>query len=397
MYALSDLLRDRSRRKAILFYVVMLLPFFKPGCIAELDKNIIEICYATAEVIVTLGFLLDFIKKRRNFRDPFLIAVFALTALVLLSTLLNGQSIRNWLGQWAPRFAVVVISCCAMNRKPVEYISSVITLLSALCIANLITVVAFPSGMYQTPSTFIGDNFFLGHRNGAGLYILLMISSSLILDNYGTEYPCVGIRTLLLYFVGLAQTVLAFCATTLISLLVFGVGLLILKSRKLRHILNPILAVIIGLAGNISVVVFRIQLLFAPIIEGILHREVSLSSRTTIWEMTLNLISGKYLLLGRGVDGHNAIVIRETVINSAHNELLNILLQSGLLGLLSYVVFFGSVILKAIKNKNSSIIFVFAIFNITILIMGIAYVTTSVMTFLALSLFYYLNIDFKRQ
>ena len=397
MYALSDLLRDRNSRKAILLYAVMLLPFFKPGCIAELDNPIIEIGYATAEVIVTLGFLLDFIKNRRNFRDPFLIAVFALTALVLLSTLLNGQSIRNWLGQWAPRFAVVIMSCCAMNRKPVEYISSVITLLSALCIVNLITVIIFPSGMYQTPSTFIGDNYFLGHRNGAGLYILLMLSSSLILDNYGREYPRVGIRTLLLYFVGFAQTVLAFCATTLISLLVFGVGLIVLRNNQLRRILNPILAVIIGLAGNISVVVFRIQLLFAPIIEGILHREVSLSSRTTIWEMTFNLVSGTYLLLGRGVDGHNAIVIRETVINSAHNELLNILLQSGLLGLLSYVVFIGSVILKAIKNTDSSIMLVFVVFLITVLIMGIAYVTTSVMTFLALSLFYYSNLDLKRQ
>lgn len=389
MNRLRELYKNSNSRVSIIIYILVLLPFFKPGSLAELNLSILEIIYAIAEVIVTLSISANYIRRRELAKDPFLISALILTIIVLISTILNGQSIRNWLGQWAPRFAVVLISCWAMREKPLEYLAAVLTLMSIYCVANLVSVIVFPNGMYQTPSTFPGDNYFLGHRNGAGLYILLMLVSSLIIDNTGMKLPCVGRRTWLLYAVGLLQTLMAFCATTLISLIIFGAGICVMKSARIRVLLNPLVATIIGILCNIGVVFFRIQILFAPVIQSILHRDVSLSSRTEIWDKVLGLISGFNLLFGRGVDGHEAVVIRETVISSAHNEPLDIVLQSGLLGLTAYIAFIGSFVYRALTARDNVISMISCIFIFTILIMGITYVTTCKMTYLALSLLYY--------
>lgn len=389
MSTFRELYIDKTSRNSVLLYIVMLLPFFKPGSLAELNLSLVEIIYAVAEVVITLTVAISIIKNKEMNRDPFLLAVLMLTLIVLVSTVLNGQSIRNWLGQWAPRFAVVLISCWAMRKNPAEYLASVLSIMSVYCITNLITVIAFPDGMYQTPSTFPGDNYFLGHRNGAGLYILLMLVSSLILENNRKEFPLVGRRTWILYSVGVLQTLMAFCATTLIALIFFGVGLCVMRSTRIRGLLNPLAASVIGVLCNIGVVFFRIQTLFAPLIEDVLHRDISLSSRTEIWDQVLTLISGLNILLGRGVDGHESIVIGETVISSAHNEPLDIMLQAGIFGSIAYITFIGSFVYRVFVARDCAISMIASIFLFTVLVMGITYVTTSTMTYLAIALMFY--------
>lgn len=388
-YSVVNLYKSPASRRTILIFFITLLPFFKPGSLAELNIQLVEVIYAAAEVAVTLGVSYYFIKNIRPVRDLLLISALVLAGLVLMSTVINGQSIRNWLGQWAPRFVIVLLSYCAMKKKPVEYITAVLSLSSVLCVVNLLTIVIYPNGLYQTPSTFIGDNFFLGHRNGTGLYILLMLASSLILDNYSNDAPTVGKRTCALFVIGLVQTLLAFCATTLISLILFGAGMCVLNCRRMKAVLNPLISVAVGLLGNISVVILRAQTLFAPIIERVLHRDVSLSSRTKIWDITFGLVSGENSVLGRGVDGYLKIKIRDTTISSAHNELLNIVLQSGLLGLFAYVAFMGCVVYRSFIHRKNALGMITALYLVTIFVMGITYITTTVATFLTLSMMYY--------
>ena len=388
-HSVVNLYKTSASRKTILLFIAVLLPFFKPGSLAELNIQPIEIAYAVAKVAVTLGATYYFVRAIRSPKDALLVSALVLAGLVLVSTMINGQSIRNWLGQWAPRFAIVLLSYCAMKKKPIEFIAAALSLSTVFCVVNLLTIVAFPEGLYQTPSTFLGDNFFLGHRNGVGLYILLMLVSSLILDNYSDDAPLIGKRTLALYVVGLVQTLLAFCATTIIALAIFGVGLCMLKNKHIRWVFNPLISVSVGLIGNISILFLRAQTLFAPLIETVLHRDVSLSSRTKIWDITLNLVSGSNSVLGRGVDGYQNIRIRDTVISSAHNELLNIILQSGLLGLAAYIVFIGSVVYQSFAHRKSALGMIAALYLVTILAMGITYITTTTATFLALSILYY--------
>lgn len=381
--------KSLSVTSTTVLYICLMLPFYKPGYIAEMQIGFVELAYASLEVAVTIWAIFKLIRNKIKLTSPFVGGILALAAFVLIATLVGFQSPRNWLGQWAPRVVVVILVMIASRENLNCIISASIILTAVLCSINLITVVAYPDGLYQTSSTFAGDNYFLGHRNGTSGIIIQMIFSSMLMDNIDEEDFTISIRTIVLYVIGFIQSVVAFSATTVIALLVVCIGCFILHSKKLEKVICPIEACLVAVIGNLGIVVFRVQELVAPLIELLLHRDATLSSRTIIWDKTFELISWPHTILGRGIDGHNQIVINETTIASAHNECLNILLQSGIIGFAAYLVVLGSVIVAAIKTSSTVLSRVASLLLTTIFIIGITYVTSSTAVYLMLALLYF--------
>ncbi|MFR6561945.1 MAG: O-antigen ligase family protein [Eubacterium ventriosum] len=98
---------------------------------------------------------------------------------------------------------------------------------------------------------------------------------------------------------------------------------------------------------GISIVIFRIQYIFFFIIENILGKTLTLSSRTIIWDKALALI-GKESIIGYGA-GTLATVIQD---RNAHCFFLQILIQSGIIGLLCYINVFRVVLKKCKKYSK---------------------------------------------
>ena len=382
----------------IIKWALLLLPFYKPDSIAILQIPTIEVIYAATEAVVTVWVICKIIKENPTYLlDKYVVCIIGVAATILLSTLINDQSIRNWLGRWAPRVAVVLLAMHAMKRSPVEFIYGSALLVSTLCIANLCTVIIFPEGLYQTASTFVGDNFFLGHRNGTAVYLYQMLASSLIIENVKSKKFTIGPLTITLYLVALLQTLLAFCATTLLSLIIMALIALVIKAKKARKILSPLSALILSAIGNVSVVLVRVHEVFAPLIEVVLRRDITLSNRTIIWDKAINMLSGTNAVLGKGVDGHRQIIIGETVISSAHNDLLNITLQGGLVSLVLYCGSFYYVAQRITKTCCVSMRLCVTVVMIPLGILSIAYPIASVPVFLMLSIFYFLSSDTVNQ
>lgn len=354
-----------------------------------MNINFIEAMYAAAEVIVSIIILIKGMKNPRRIVNGLVIPMLCLGLIILVSTLINGQSIRNWLGQWAPRVMVVIMAGVITDDEMKPAIDAILYMSTLYCLVNLVTVVAFPNGLYQTPETFPGDNYFLGHRNGFIGYCLLMIFTSALKDNLHTDHVVFGKRTSILYLIAFLQTLLAFSATAAVVLLIVAVSALLVKTKAGSSLLSPITATVIGLLGNIGIVLLRLQNIVAPLIKSVLRRDATLSNRTIIWDQTINLIRWPHSILGRGVDGHNQIVINRTVIGSAHNEFLNIALQGGILGLVSYVGVIGSIVYASVKCKQKNISRLTAMLLCSILIMGITYITSKTEVYILLALFYY--------
>ena len=105
-----------------------------------------------------------------------------------------------------------------------------------------------------------------------------------------------------------------------------------------------------------SIVIFRVQNLFSYLIVNILHKDLTFTNRTGIWDRTIAYIN-KSILFGSGLEPST---IRSTKNNfiygiNAHNFILEIMYQGGILALISFVAILISACKKLYKYKNNMV------------------------------------------
>ena len=120
-------------------------------------------------------------------------------------------------------------------------------------------------------------------------------------------------------------------AVTLIFLLFF-------YERRLQILFNFTTSFAVGVGLFFSIVLFRLQNLFAFFIEGVLHKGLSFTGRTDIWDKAIEMIlespflgygiaqSGKVYRLSKGKYYH------------AHNAFLEILVEGGVFALIAFLM-----------------------------------------------------------
>ncbi|MFK4310809.1 O-antigen ligase [Bacillus sp. RC242] len=117
-----------------------------------------------------------------------------------------------------------------------------------------------------------------------------------------------------------------------------------------------------------TIIVFRLQeLLFGDFIINVLHKDMTFTGRTYIWNVVLNVIKKSWILgFGRGNDIISYYFFN---LNETHNAVLEILMYSGLLGILFFLIILFVVGNKLSINKDHIIskILSFSIFAYMIL------------------------------
>ncbi|MFS8351790.1 O-antigen ligase family protein [Bacillus nitratireducens] len=117
-----------------------------------------------------------------------------------------------------------------------------------------------------------------------------------------------------------------------------------------------------------TIIVFRLQeLLFGDFIINVLHKDMTFTGRTYIWDVVLNVIKESWIL---GFGGGNDIISYYFFnLNETHNAVLEILMYSGLLGILFFLIILFVVGNKLSINKDHIIskILSFSIFAYMIL------------------------------
>ena len=99
----------------------------------------------------------------------------------------------------------------------------------------------------------------------------------------------------------------------------------------------------------IALVIFRLQYLLDGLIEVVLHRDLTLTSRTKIWDVALNKIS-KQLWFGYGAQSegnlfmisgtqNNGLFVRNSL--SAHNQIIQSLYEGGIICIGFLLLFYG--------------------------------------------------------
>ena len=300
---------------------------FEPEAVTELYPGAHKVYQLAGYVVVFLSFLTLLRGHGLPRALPFFLA---LTASAVGSTALaqdNGlvlTSVSDLVQAGARSILVCALVAHELECNRTGFLRGASAYFELLALATLATIILWPEGLWRTAYT---DEpcFLLGHKNGILLALLpgIVLVSMRSLDSRGT----LDIRALLHLAVILLSVVMAGSATSAVGATLLLAMALVSRHATKRLPIGPIALLVAGLLLTYCLAVLHIQNLFAPFIEGVLHRSTDLSSRSGIWERAISLIA-QHPLMGTG---ELAVVSMRAKLDAfnAHNAYLNTLLCGG--------------------------------------------------------------------
>lgn len=164
-------------------------------------------------------------------------------------------------------------------------------LIMAYVYINLITLLLFPNGLYQSQSyqAVPYKCFFLGYRNVQSLWLLPALALTLW-ENYSMT-DLLTRRTKVRLVAIVLSIVLIKSSTTYVATAAFLGAFVFLVKKSKKHYLWKFVNLSTAYVGSIAIsaglVFFNIQYRFSYLIENILHKDVDLTDRIYVWEKVL--------------------------------------------------------------------------------------------------------------
>lgn len=342
-----------------IFYFLIIFPLMSENIISlVLGDTVSKILCLTSCVII----FIDVIKNKKIKINTFFVVMLAIILQKIVTTFVIAPSkgiivnnVNNIIvpyGMLAYFMLLLLIENNFDNKEKLKLIFGAITNILTICVLLnfFITGDLKIANNWQTFQEAKSTGYTMsrlwlfGHRNMIYINHLMWILSSFIyykLDNkdYKKKFIFQFLFTLLVSLVSWNSTMM------IVTIIIFAVYLLnksFLKFLNIKHYIY------IYLFLEFGIVFFRIQEKFSYLIVNILHRNITFTGRTEIWDYYINqFINGGTLNMLFGNFGYNTIGI------NSHNMFLGILAFSGIVGLILYMVLLIMAAVKLLKYKST--------------------------------------------
>lgn len=347
--------------KKILGTIFLFIPFFKPAGLEYFQVlNILFIVWKYLAIAILVFFMLCRNSKITVNRG--LIALTLYWGVLNLNNLMNhnfdvSYLVNGIVSILLMEYFIYAAKCGKFENtlKIFAYIFRINVWLQFISIF----VVRFITPVFGMTDEIGGDYFyFMGTDNFSAFFMIpmmgIVVINSFIAkkdNNYRKEaLVYLGIYTLLYFYLGSYSAAFA-------GLIIF---ILIALSHQFKRIVEKINVKFVAFAVGIVVIVltyFGVQGSLNYFIINVLGKSSTMSGRTVIWEQALGLISEKPIL-GWGELSKEQIANYALYGTShAHNFLLDLLLLTGVVGMIAYMYFvFAPVKLSNCNNEMKLIV-----------------------------------------
>lgn len=343
---------DRSTLKR-LFWIVLTIPYFKPALLGvlegtELLETAFDLWRMAAAGVVVLLYLCEMIRQRRR-PSGVLLWLCGYLAFVALSTVLHGKN------YWAIlNHVVTIVSFCmllelSLRRSPMVTMDMLFYPLTVLILANFLLECVYPGGVctggtYNYSYNFLGIDNLLAPLLIPYMFLTALRSTMLHGDLDWVSYCMLGVSALSL--------LLVWSATGLMGLAVALVFLLFFYQRRWQTLFNGATAMLSGVGLFFAVVLYRLQDVFAFLIEGVLHKGLSFTGRTEIWDTAIdNILRSPALGYGLAQSG-KVYRLRKHKYYHAHNVFLEVLMEGGFCALLCFLMMLASAVKQLMIHRK---------------------------------------------
>lgn len=296
--------------------------------------------YKTTAIVYALANLAIFgwfiIKNREKIDMILPIKLWIVIRVLLLVMMIINTNVTD-LDKWGYLSLMVmslffVISYSIKTGEENNMIKGGLYLLIFYLLINFVTLLIFPQGIIPDKHVYHnsdGDVYFLGFKVMYTSFIL----TTIVFCYMDKLINKTNFRTFLSIFLVIANLVLSNVTTGIISVAIFFILYLFQKHRILK--ISEKKLVILCLVINILVVFYHIQEYFSYIIVDLLGKNLTLTNRTYIWEMTIQQLKNQNIIktiLGNGIYNDGAFVSVFGNLYPAHNAWLQMIFENGLLG-----------------------------------------------------------------
>lgn len=296
---------------------------------------------------------------------------------------LLGPAIYSWAIDWFPLIGVVCLVYVFHEKYSWELIWGFFFASGLYLILNFIFI--FIHGIeagtiYALPFGFRNITFRIA--------IPAFVCSLAISIRYKRLYYILPIA---IYAIGLVQILIAYSATSFCSFVVMGILTLVTLKKSFRKFLNGLTYSISYIVIAISVVVLRVQDFLGPAISILLHRDVTFTGRTVLWDQAMEKLSGLGFFTGYGNNYYwHMFEWAGSIQKHAHNEILNMLMLGGVFSFASMAMLIVVAVKKLFEERFRNIANAFSIGLAGFLVIAIAEVGLSPGFMFVLSGSYYL-------
>lgn len=301
---------------------------------------------------------------------------FACIVSIFFSTLIKNASISSFFSTWGGFFCLYVGAEYFLQKYKYIFIDTIRKWLFVISLLNLLTMIIFPNGMFLILDKLdiIGTDskyrWLWGFKNN--LYNLIL---PFILFNFSASYIekknvfCKS--NICALMIAVCTAVLSHSSTLLLAIALFCLILVCLKFKMVKRFVTVRNMGIIGVLLSILIVFFNIQNLFEWLIVDILGKDLTLSTRTILWDYAMADIK-QSLVFGYGVQNAATfgLLRYSKAFSHCHNAILTLFYQGGVLSIFTYAIFYLYTILKKYEKNNlisifSCLLFIQLMFHIS--------------------------------
>lgn len=288
---------------------------------------------------------------------------------LITMTIINGFTIGNCQSSLQMCLSLLLIKCIIKDDGIKPFLNAAYDINGVLIPLNLVICVIFPDGVLQSASGV--PIYLMGNRNTMGSSIILLIILSLIYINF--ENTIINKKIIFTIICGFLSCIVTWTATNIVCFLVLFIFLFLSNSKYLNLIINKMKlkhTLIFGIVLFFLIDVFQMLSIFSHIIENVLHKSITLSARTYIWDVVSALFINKPLM---GYGYYDSIILANNYFTpaNAHSFFWEILLSGGIIGLLLIMIIISR-FAKSLKSINKdSVVRILCIYFLMIMVDGI--------------------------
>lgn len=313
--------------------------------------------YALFSLVISVFIIVKFFNRKKmvlNYGDDrMILLIFVYILYFAMITIIKGASLYTLLSTYYPIIATMCFISMGLEDNPKALMCSYAIFLFVSTFFNLIHGYLF----LDNSSIYSSTVYLMGVQNQFGTIIAIAFA---FVFSYCDLYVTNRIRSLiikaLMIAIAIGNIIIMKSSTSLVCVLVIIVLYLVPRFTNFLLKVKAIHIVISYAAIWLALIVYRLQYVAANLIINIMHKTLTLSSRTYLWDEAIRLIK-QSLILGYGKQSATSIFTivspdflgrDQTSVLSAHNQILQNLYEGGLSLLFLFILIF----IVAVNSRN---------------------------------------------
>lgn len=305
-----------------------------------------------------------YILKQRYSYGIILLLIYRLS--VLLCTLISaGRVDTGWFGKTVVFIGAALGIEIFIRKDALKTLYCLYIILLIPLIINFIMCI-----LGKTVSVGGTTYYFIGLRTQFPNTMIPVIALSMMIS-YINNKSLIDFSVICTTAICIFQLIWEWVGTGLVLIMLMIMAVFFFSRREFMF--HAVLLFVMTLILNIGIVVFRIQNIFAFIIVDMMHKDLTITGRTSIWDVVLKKIL-ENIFWGHGELGNGGIV-RVHWANRpvpAHNSMLQIIYDGGLISMMFLMLFFLYACYKLQKRRTSKLS---CILGIGIFLIGVQMIT----------------------